>query len=147
MNGELKEFDPFKLEFKEFCKIINLDLFLNSLKKNIFIGSLSQTIKAIKYNWAHNSIDLLLKNIFYSKNKFSEKEFKEVVNLRNSFKNKISKDNSLDNQKNIRDGQIKNTPLESSNQVSDARSERIITSGIDTWTSKQNGLSNGKLLL
>ena len=42
---------------------------MSNLKKNkdfyIFIGSLSQTIKAIKYNWAHNSIDLLLKNIFY----------------------------------------------------------------------------------
>ena len=142
INGGLDNIDIYKLEFKEFRKIINIDLFLNSLKKKNFIECLKETIENVKYNWTLNSIELLLKNTFYSKNKFTEKEFKEIDNLRLLFKNKISKDNCSDNQKNIRDNQIKNNPLESSNLISDARSERIIASGIDTWASKQNGLTN-----
>ena len=142
INGGLDNIDIYKLDFKEFLKIINIDLLLNSIKKRNFTECLKDTIGNIKYNWTLNSIELLLKNTFYSKNKFTEKEFKEIDNLRLLFKNKISKDNCSDNQKNIRDNQIKNNPLESSNLISDARSERIIASGIDTWASKQNGLTN-----
>lgn len=139
--------DFYNLEFSEFSNFLDLDLFLNSLKKKIFLDILDKSIKNVKYNWALNSLEILMKNIFYNKNKFSEKEFKEIENLRILFKNKSIKDNNTDNQRLLRDNQIKNNPLESSNSVSDARSERIITGGLDTWTSKQTGLSNGKLLM
>lgn len=146
-NEFILEKNIYLIDYKEFSNKIKINLFVNSLKRKIFIESLKQTIKITKNQWAFNSIELLFKKVFYSKSKFLEAEFKEIENLKNLLKQKISKINHFDSNGKLRDEKIKNNPLESAHQVSDARAERIMSSGIDTWASKQNGLSNGKLLL
>lgn len=131
-------------------KILNktdIDSLINCLKKKIFISSLKQSLANMKLKWAYPSIDNIIKLCYYSKNKFSEIEFKEIENINNIFKNKLVSANNIENTRIYRDEKIKNNPLEASHKVTDARSERTVFSGLDTWASKQTGLSSGKMLL
>lgn len=144
LEGNCKGEDIYTNEFNEITNKIDIDSFINCIKKKIFISSLKQSLANMKLKWAFPSIDNIIKLCFYSKNKFSESEFKEIENVNNIFKNKIVTNNNLESSRIYRDEKIKNNPLESSHQVCDARAERTVISGLDTWASKQTGLSNNE---
>ena len=147
LEGNCEGEDIYTCEFNEIIDKIDTKSFINCIKKKILIGSLNQSLANMKLKWAFPSIDNIIKLSYYSKNKFSESEFKEIENINNIFKNKLVTNNNLDSTRIYRDDKIKNNPLEASHQVTDARAERTVVSGLDTWASKQNGLNYGKMVI
>ena len=147
LEGNSEDIDVYVTDIENIIINLDLDSFLSHLKKKIYVSSLKQSLGNMKFKWAFPSIDKIIKLTYYSKNKFSKSEFKEIENINNIFKNKLVSNNNLDNTRIFRDEKIKNNPLEASHQVTDARSERTVVSGLDNWASKQNGLNNGQLFL
>ncbi len=147
LEGNCEQQDIYTKEMNEIMNKIDTESVINCLKKRIFISSLKQSLANIKLKWAFPSIDNIIKLSYYSKNKFSESEFKEIENINNNSKNKQVTNYNLEKSRIYRDEKIKNNPLEASHQVTDARAERTVVSGLDTWASKQTGLSSGKMFL
>ena len=146
-NEDNPDYDIYSDNIEYIKGIIDFDLFNNTLKKNIYIDCIKQALNNIRYKWASVSVDNILRISYYDKNKFSESQFKELEYTNNRVKNKLVIDNNLDNTRIFRDEKIKSNPMESYHHVSDARAERTVISGMDTWSSKQNGLTYGKLYL
>lgn len=147
LEGNCEGEDIYAAEMNEILNKVDVESSINCIKKKIFIGSLRQSLANMKLKWAYPSIDNIIKLCFYSKNKFSQSEFKEIEAINNIFKNKIVTSNNLESSRIYRDEKIKDNPLEASHQVTDARSERTVVSGLDTWASKQTGLSYGKMFI
>lgn len=147
IEGNMDSYDIYVNTINEIFEKLNLDGIVDNLKKIIYISCLRQSLDNMRLKWAYPTIDNILKLTFYSKNKLSEEQFKEIEKINNIFKNKLVSTNNFENRSIIRDEKIKNNPLEAYHQVTDARAERTVISGMDTWTSKQNGLTYGKLFL
>jgi len=147
LEGNCEGKDIYSEEVNDIFEKLDFESVTFSLKKKIFLNSLKQSLNNMKLKWAYPSIDNILKLSYYSKNKFSESEFMEIEKINNVFKNRLVAKNNMEYSTSFRDSKIKNNPLEASHQVTDARAERTVVSGIDTWSSKQNGLTYGKLFL
>ncbi len=148
LEGNCHNIDLYTMDINKILdEKIDFDNLIFTLKKKIFISSLKISLQNMRLKWAFSSIENILKACFYSKNKFSVEEFKEIEQMNSTFKNKLITTNNLDNSRIYRDEKIKNNPLEASHKVTDARSERTVVSGLDTWTTKQSGVSCGKMLI
>jgi len=68
-------------------------------------------------------------------------------NLKRFIKIKSSNISLVDSRVSLRDEKIKNHLLEAYHQVTDGRVGKVVDSGLDKWSMKQSGLSEGKMYI
>ncbi len=120
---------------------INTTLLITSLKRLFLFECLKQAFTYHKFKWALPSINSLVTKIYLDKQSLISET--QIVNIDNMIT--ILRSNTNNNTVVNPDDKIKTTPLESYHAVSDARTERIIETSLDTWQSKQMGLTYGKM--
>lgn len=145
---ENKEYEIFEETLKseeiyqnqKILKKINLEILTTSIKRKYLFDCLEQSFQSYKHKWAFSSISNLLKKLYKEKNKFSTSQFKEIENMIDIMNNKITSNISLDTTRSKLDSKTKSNILHASHNVTDSRSERIVSG--DAWQAKQAGLSN-----
>lgn len=127
--------------------LINYDLIYLYLMRKFIFECIKQSYYTNKSKWAISSMNILLKKIYLEKEKLTNSQSEELDQMINSLKNKGNIINQSELSRTLIENKIKNNPSESYYQVTDARAEQTIDSGIDTWQSKQCGLSSGKMYI
>jgi hypothetical protein len=126
---------------------INLEYFKVAIERDLLFDVLRRAFEYHKYKWAVTSISSLFTKLLLERTKLSSEQFEELESMIGVIKNKSYKSNSLQNQRDLRDEKIKNTPLEAWHRVTDARSEVFVGSGLDKWGAKQMGLTSDKMFI
>jgi hypothetical protein len=119
----------------------------SAIKRNFLFDCIKKAFNYYKLKWAYTSINSLFTKLYLEKSKLSPDQLDQLSSMINIIKNKSSNISILDSSRSFRDEKIKSNPLEAYHQVTDARAEKIVDSGLDKWTAKQSGLSEGKMYI
>lgn len=120
----------------------------NAIRRNFLFDEIKKAFSFYKTKWAYSSINTILTKLYLEYNsKFNSDQLDQLTAMINIIKNKSSSISLVDSRVSLRDEKIKNNPLEAYHQVTDARVEKVVDSGLDKWTMKQSGLSEGKMYI
>ena len=121
-------------------KNLKLEKLKLSIKRKYIFESLKQAFSYYRQKWAFSTICNLFKKIYKNQNKFSQSHIKEIELMIDIMQNKFNTNVSQESTRIIRDEKSKSNPLQSSHNVTDARSERLVIG--DNWQTKQLGLNS-----